>query len=569
MFRRQQEVASTMNPQVPDELISAYFDGEASPEERAVVERLLAENEDARRELNEVSRLSAMLHSFPREFAPVELASNVEQQTRQRPIPAVAAPPSPVRVTSSRFREWKAAFIGALVSSACLGLAALSLNRFGVPQGGGESEKTAEFGVAALPRERGKLLAPAPVAAPAGVALMDSVSREVKSRGVQEDLPRVAEPVGRDVAKYSDAAVVATGVPGLKQAVGKPQAAMAPMEKRMATNGLTSAPAEGVTQLGISNAEFVNGLKVGMLLQPVDPDNNVGVVELIVVDVKNGADQLQGFMLQNDIRPLIGEEKSRQEAQNLNEPPAAEVFVYSVATGEQLANTIKLVENRPDLFRGWYNQQPLQLDAKPAEAKAAELAAADKSTDAKQAKAASRDEVPVVDAEAELALNVYLERNLQVASANPDGSGSTLRDGNDTRGMNRKADATSQAGGGIRARAFAIERGNKGDGDQQATQVLPPAAAPVSRNESAAKYQMMRRSVTDVFTNPSNSALNNSVSSNLAENSVTKRNPLLASAQESQSRVDASNRAVKMLWVLHPAPSEPAAASPPAAKAGK
>ena len=33
-----------MNPQVPNELISAYFDGEASPEERATVESLLDES---------------------------------------------------------------------------------------------------------------------------------------------------------------------------------------------------------------------------------------------------------------------------------------------------------------------------------------------------------------------------------------------------------------------------------------------------------------------------------------------------------------------------------------------
>ena len=70
-----------MNPQVPvsDELLSAYFDGEASPEERAAVEQLLDGSVASRRELDEIAQLSALLHSFPREAAPVELASHIQR----------------------------------------------------------------------------------------------------------------------------------------------------------------------------------------------------------------------------------------------------------------------------------------------------------------------------------------------------------------------------------------------------------------------------------------------------------------------------------------------------------
>src|SRR5882672_63641 len=103
-----------MNPQPPNELISAYFDGEVTPEERAAVELLLGESEDAQRELNETARLSALLHSFPRESAPVDLIGNVLQQTNQivLPTPVVAAPPS-----RHVGREWKAALISAATTA--------------------------------------------------------------------------------------------------------------------------------------------------------------------------------------------------------------------------------------------------------------------------------------------------------------------------------------------------------------------------------------------------------------------------------------------------------------------
>ncbi|MCH7687509.1 MAG: hypothetical protein IH899_12640 [Planctomycetes bacterium] len=59
------------------ELLSAYNDGETSPEEFAIVERLLETSAEARRELDEIGELSDLLHSLPRQTAPVELAPSV------------------------------------------------------------------------------------------------------------------------------------------------------------------------------------------------------------------------------------------------------------------------------------------------------------------------------------------------------------------------------------------------------------------------------------------------------------------------------------------------------------
>ena len=108
-----------MNPQVPDELLSAYFDGEASPEERAVVEQLLDGSVASRRELDEIAQLSALLHSFPREAAPVELASRVQRETDQLPL-AEQQPVASVAPVRSLRREWMAACLGAVATAAAL-----------------------------------------------------------------------------------------------------------------------------------------------------------------------------------------------------------------------------------------------------------------------------------------------------------------------------------------------------------------------------------------------------------------------------------------------------------------
>ena len=135
-----------MNPQSSDELISAYFDGEVSPEERAAVERLLSESEDAQRELNETSRLSALLHSFPRESAPADLVGNVLQQTSQLELPRAA----PIRSSRNVWREWRAALISAVSTAAVL---IVIWNIFDVPN-------EAHHPLAQLDRSKEKLNAP-------------------------------------------------------------------------------------------------------------------------------------------------------------------------------------------------------------------------------------------------------------------------------------------------------------------------------------------------------------------------------------------------------------------------
>jgi len=76
---------STIDP--PEELLSAYLDGEATPDERALVEQRLAESADWRAVLEEVRSTRALLLGLPVHDAPAEFWDAVLQ-------PDVAAPQS-------------------------------------------------------------------------------------------------------------------------------------------------------------------------------------------------------------------------------------------------------------------------------------------------------------------------------------------------------------------------------------------------------------------------------------------------------------------------------------------
>ncbi|VAX38462.1 hypothetical protein MNBD_PLANCTO02-251, partial [hydrothermal vent metagenome] len=96
-----------MNDQEQKQLLSAYFDNEVTPEERAKVEDLLESSIDARQALEEISQLAEFIRSLPKEAAPETLASTIMQQTEREmslPLPSVANNASPS--TASRKPFW-------------------------------------------------------------------------------------------------------------------------------------------------------------------------------------------------------------------------------------------------------------------------------------------------------------------------------------------------------------------------------------------------------------------------------------------------------------------------------
>ncbi|GAF89749.1 unnamed protein product, partial [marine sediment metagenome] len=67
----------------PEELISAYFDGELTDDERKRAETLLTESEDARRQLDDLRALSHTLKAMPQESLGEDLSGKVLRQAER------------------------------------------------------------------------------------------------------------------------------------------------------------------------------------------------------------------------------------------------------------------------------------------------------------------------------------------------------------------------------------------------------------------------------------------------------------------------------------------------------
>lgn len=93
-----------MNNSMPSELLSAYLDGEISERERAAVEDWLAQSVEARRQLEDFRRLSALIKELPPLSAPAEFAASVMQSAERRMLlPEPRAATRPVKRLATRF----------------------------------------------------------------------------------------------------------------------------------------------------------------------------------------------------------------------------------------------------------------------------------------------------------------------------------------------------------------------------------------------------------------------------------------------------------------------------------
>ena len=326
-----------MNQQVPDELISAYFDGEVTPEERERVEALFASSMEVRQMLDDTAKLSALLHSFPREAAPSQFSKNVQRQIASavKPVSALVAPTG-----RSLRREWVAFGAGMTATIASLVLW-VSLNPFG--------NRSQEAKVA-------QSVAP--------------VKDAIASAAIKEgNLPRDHFGVAADSHTANDGISVATS-----NATSKPVAASA--------DALPAAPStsnESAPQLAQSDVtfvsddiklpqptdEFLRSLKNGDVIEQHirDPNNVVMVVELTVVDVNKGVDGLQLLLQKRNLRQLengsatvdAGAGKPVVSADGLG-------VVYVRASGVELSETLaELIKDQPDLYRGLVPQLPMEF----------------------------------------------------------------------------------------------------------------------------------------------------------------------------------------------------------------
>jgi hypothetical protein len=562
-----------MNSQVPDELISAYFDGEASPEERAVVERLLASSDDAQRELSETAKLSALLHSFPRESAPAELIGNVLRQTEQMAIPvqsAIVATVAPVPVRSV-WRDWKAGFVGAAVTATAMGLVIAltspstehAAKHVAMEPAASDSasvstlESKQDLPVAAMDDQSGDLDRHAK-AESAGTELAEAEAIHPAGKPDPSPSARMMAPRAMKAAALkSQSPAVPPGLVIDPATLPTPVAVKAPAdEQSLALN-----------ELGQTNEEFLQSVSKGevvaLMPKAADPNSNVAVVYLEVIDINRSADQIQVLLKKNSIAPRSFKKEGEASPDDL-------VVIYLEAPGEKLANTLKDVDRHRDLFVKWSPQAPLQLAANSDEAtqtlrkkeSGGRGATADKEkqSDAKDAGPKPDAEMPNV----EIVLEALAQRDgyQNANSANPGLSDLTTRNGDSRDGIEKlqRQQIANSTRGMARNEMYSRNGNPMGNGGQ---------LKELTRVEPGYDFVRMNNSIT----------LGNSVASNglnPAQSNTTGLNPFRA---EPQRRTVASydgakpasgetgNRALRMLFVLHPQTEvtpAPAAAPVPA-----
>lgn len=560
-----------MIPQVPDELISAYFDGEVSPEERAAVERLLAESDEAQRDLNETARLSALLHSFPRESAPVELIANVLRQTNEIPLPStpvIAPVPTPRNV----WRERTAALIGCLTTLASLAICWGLASQFNVIQQDRVAVETSSaspaFSAPGNPRAarvgRDSALGVQPDLEVASNREMQLAVRlrEMKSSSGSAHLDDNSKRLEDDATRSSP--VSAKSVDGIQESSeGAPvrefakKSQSAPPAMAGAAPDLAETPSQlnlslaqqiDSSQFGLSNEAFVQGLHEGKVYsfvpQPADPDSNVAVVYVTVVDIDRSVEKIQVLLRKNSIEPRSVTDEGDGSSNDL-------AVVYAVAPGDKLAQTLKDVESHRDLFGDWSSQPPLQVAAMAAtEKEALNRRASETKVDAAVPKAQNADKANAASEaesdkpEAQRVFEAYAMRNVLQNTNVADG---TLPEVSRARRVGASENRVAQQ------RSISPDAGNN-------ARLQRGTGAPSNSQDFATQgYDVLRlkNSIAPV---------NVPMRSLRQEKSLSSLPDLVSTAPQEKPLADeVNNRALRVLFVLQPqAEAVPASPSEPA-----
>ncbi|MDB5346312.1 MAG: hypothetical protein JWP89_4689 [Schlesneria sp.] len=540
-----------MNPQVPDELISAYFDGEVSPFERAEVERLLTGNDDARRALNETAQLSALLHSFPREAAPVELAANVLRQTNLIPLPPLPLPVSATKTSAQNvWRDWKAGFAGAAITAAAMCLILVLNTNHSHEQAGSPLSTGLHVEMASAPVRPDAATPAEPIVAMDNREMLSQKSGAGASFGTELDLGQEVDASAKQASTVPVPKSMSRGrALSEREALGPPaiSAAMSDSAATLSTNqaALPDAQAFGFNELGQSNDEFVRGLREGKVYvvtpQPADPDSNVAVVYFEVVDIDRGAETVQVLLKKNSI-------EARSVNNDAQPMPDDLVMMYIRASGDQIAKTLKDVDQHRDLISNWTAQAPLPLAAAGDEVapQAQQQKVADRRAPAdKEQKPEQSGSLTESDSdmpEAQVVLNAYAQRNGFANSpmSNPIANSNGLFGGNRDGTENQKRQQIANSGRETNKADFSPRAGNTVANQGQSNQS--------PRNELGYDYIRLNNSL----------AVNNgtissqSVASQLNPLRAEPRSQVSVSNSKKVTENDVNGRVFRMLFVLHP-----------------
>lgn len=421
-----------MNPPVPDELISAYFDGEVTADERVQVEQLLENSAELRQFLDDTSKLSALLHSFPRESAPDDLASNVQKRVNAAVVPA-SSRPQPVR--RSLRREMTAFATGIMATIASLVAVYVSINH-------SPASFDRMYGSAS-----GNLEKRAPqYEAPDG---------EIKVATIDGTAGKVAEP---SVVQQDMLSSISNSSVSQELALRELEGMGIPDSSNLFFNGTRTEP--------IPPEELVKQLKTGdvYLRTFVDLNNTVMVVEFTVVDVEGGADGMQVVLRARNVPQVDGEQVVRLDEAAMNAkkdaapvkrkriPAKDHVVVFYVrAPGPELALALEDLQHRSDVYKNPEAQFPIPLPASviagadniAANEALADAPVADKNSPVSANAVVEQQPVAV---EANIAANLFANRNgMKIDDLDDDGENlDEIRTKTDPQELSKKEELASR-----------------------------------------------------------------------------------------------------------------------------
>jgi len=282
-----------MNSKFPDDLLSAFHDGEVTPSEETVVQIRSKASSEARQELQDYERMSQLLRELPRQTAPPEFASAVLQKAeRESLIPS------------------EAGLAGTTVGSRSIRLSRRQLWTFGAV-----GVATVAAGIIALvnlPGVHHQRPAAKPVIA---VAQRDEPAT---STAMARSLPRTAEAIVDNKSMLG-----AKGAPGATNGPHVWGFAKSSAPSPAAALGASSAPARQVaapvatareagaakvSNLDASHLTFPADLKTAKVGEAVDAlekdGDRVAVVRLTVVNQAEGLAGIQKLLVANDRRAV-------------------------------------------------------------------------------------------------------------------------------------------------------------------------------------------------------------------------------------------------------------------------
>jgi hypothetical protein len=260
----------------PNDVLSAYYDGEAAPHEEAAAEALLEGSREANRELKDYKQLSHLLQELPRLSAPSEFAAAVLQQAEREsliPLDSASLHPAADPATSAGWRRW---LLPASVSISIVAALLIALMIFPQPRPQAVRPEVAQNDAPASAPSFDAARAPAPPATPMALDQKATLARNEAAR--DEGMMLKAAP------KAAAAPSARAMVPALKDATERESASQ--------DSGL-------VLPTNLKTA------KVGDVVEALQQDGQqVAVVRLTVVNQVEGLDGVQSLLVRNTSRTL-------------------------------------------------------------------------------------------------------------------------------------------------------------------------------------------------------------------------------------------------------------------------